>query len=174
MHPSAVKFAILGLVALVASLVAAHGAAVVSSADAFGSDANAFTIGFVGIANAGNGDDAGAGGGVYSSPYGGVSYGYRMGVTEVPQDWITKATNLGMTNVTAGAWAGLQPAANMTWHESAAFVNWLNTSTGHHVAYQLDPGNTTLTLWSSAEAWQVGGENLYRHKDSYYFLPSEG
>jgi hypothetical protein len=32
---------------------------------------------------------------------------------------------------------------------------------------------TALTLWSSAQAWQVGGQNLYRHKDAYYFLPSE-
>ena len=23
------------------------------------------------------------------------------------------------------------------------------------------------------DAWQAGGENLYRHKDAYYFLPSE-
>jgi formylglycine-generating enzyme required for sulfatase activity len=78
-----------------------------------------------------------------------------------------------MTNVTAGAWTGGQPAANMTWYEAAAFVNFLNTSTGHQAAYQLDASNTTMTLWSSAQAWQVGGENLYRHKDAFYFLPSE-
>jgi len=96
-----------------------------------------------------------------------------MGVTEVSQDWITKATNLGMANVTAGAWAGNQPAANMTWYEAAAFVNWLNTSTGRPAAYQLNGTNTALTLWSSGQAWQAGGENLYRHKDAYYFLPSE-
>ena len=31
-----------------------------------------------------------------------------------------------------------------------------------------------MTLWSSEEAWQIGaGKNLYRHKDAYYFLPSE-
>jgi formylglycine-generating enzyme required for sulfatase activity len=55
----------------------------------------------------------------------------------------------------------------------AAFQNWLNTSTGHQAAYNLDLGLTALTPWSSAEAWQVGGENLFRHKDAYYFLPSE-
>ena len=142
-------------------------------ADTFGSGGNAFTIDFVTIGNPGNADDAGAGGGLYSSPYGGVPYVYNMGVTEVSQDWITKATNLGMTNVTAGAWAGNQPAANMTWFEAAAFVNFLNTSTGHQAAYQLDVGNTTLTVWTSGQAWQAGGENLYRHKDAYYFLPSE-
>ena len=143
-------------------------------ADTFGSGANTFTIDFVDIGNPGNGDDLGAGGGSYSSPYGGVAYTYRMGVTEVPQDWITKATNLGMTNVTAGAWTGSQPAANMTWYEAAAFVNWLNTSTGHQAAYDLTySGGWSMTLWSSAQAWQAGGENLYRHKDAYYFLPSE-
>ena len=142
-------------------------------ADTFGSGGNAFTIDFVPIGNAGNANDAGAGGGLYSSPYGGVSYGFNMGVTEVSQDWITKATNLGMANVTAGAWAGNQPAANMTWYEAAAFVNWLNTSTGRPAAYQLNGTNTLLTLWSSGQAWQAGGENLYRHKDAYYFLPSE-
>jgi hypothetical protein len=143
-------------------------------ADTFGSGANTFTIDFVTIGNPGNGDDAGAGGGVYDSPYGGVPYVYNMGVTEVSQDWITKATNLGMTNVTAGAWTGNQPAANMTWYEAAAFVNWLNDQrTPGLKAYNLNPTNTSLTLWSSADAWQLGGENLYRHKDAYYFLPSE-
>ncbi len=143
-------------------------------ADNFGSGGNAFAIDFVNIGNAGNADDSGAGGGSYSSPYGGVSYTYRMGVTEVPQDWITKSTNLGMTNVAAGAWTGSQPAANMDWYEAAAFVNFLNTSTGHQAAYNLTfSGSWSMTLWSSGDAWQLDGENLYRHKDAYYFLPSE-
>jgi len=144
-----------------------------SSADTFGSGPNTFNIDFVNIGNAGNANDTGAGGGSYSSPYGGVSYNYRMGVTEVPQDWIAKATNLGLSNVTAGAWTGNQPAANISWYQAAAFVNFLNTSTGHQAAYQLDAGATALTLWSSVQAWQAGGENLYRHKDAFYFLPSE-
>ena len=63
------------------------------------------------IGNADNADDAGAEGGRYSSSDGGVSYGSRMGTYEISQDAITKATNLGMTNGTAGAWAGGQPAA---------------------------------------------------------------
>lgn len=142
-------------------------------ADNFGSGANTFTIDFVNIGNAGNADDTGDGGGSFSSPYGGVSYNYRMGVTEVSQDWITKATNLGVTNLGGGAWTDSQPAATMTWYQAAAFVNYLNTSTGHHAAYQIDAGVTALTPWSSAQAWQLDGENLYRHKDAYFFLPSE-
>lgn len=144
-----------------------------AQADTFGSGGNAFTIDFVTIGNPGNANDAGAGGGIYSRLYGGVSYSYRMGVTEVPQNWITNATNLGLANVTAGAWTGGLPAANMTWYEAAAFVNWLNVSTSHQAAYQLNAGATALTLWSSAQAWQLDGQNLYRHKDAYYFLPSE-
>ena len=103
-------------------------------ADTFGSGTNTFTVGFVNIGNAGNGDDLGAGGGLYSSPYGGVAYDYRMAVTEVPQDWITKATNLGAADLGHGAYTGMQPAVNMDWFQMAGFVNWLNTSTGHHAA----------------------------------------
>jgi formylglycine-generating enzyme len=150
-------------------------AAIVPSPDSFGTPGNQFNIDFAFVGNAGNGSDAGAGGGSYSSPYGSVSYNYRIGLTEVSQDWITKATNSGMTNVSAGAWTGSQPAANMTWYEAAAFVNWLNTSTGHQAAYDLTwTGSAwTMNLWNSTEAWQAGGQNLYRHKDAYYFLPSE-
>jgi hypothetical protein len=143
-------------------------------ADTFGSGTNTFTIDFVDIGNPGNGDDRGAGGGSYSSPHGGVDYIYRMGVTEVPQDWITKATRLGMTSVTAGAWTGSRPAANMTWYEGAAFVNWLNTSKGYQPAYDLTfSGGWKMKLWTNSQAWQAGGQNLYRHKDAFYFLPSE-
>ena len=152
-------------------------------ADTFGSGSNAFTINFVTIGNAGNGNDraldntnntpGNPSDDEYASPLGGVAYVFRMGVTEVPQDWIDKATNLGLTGVTAGAWTGMQPATSVYWYEAAAFVNWLNTSTGHQAAYQLSNGNTTPMLWTSAQAWQAGGENLYRHKDAYYFLPSD-
>lgn len=143
-------------------------------ADTFGSGANTFTIPFVTIGNAGNSDDAGAGGGVDSSPYGGVSYEYRMGVYEVPLDAITKATALGLANVSAGGSSPDHPAVDIGWYDAAAFVNWLNTSTGHQAAYNLSfSGFWSMSLWSSAEAWQAGGENLFRHKDAFYFLPSE-
>ena len=142
-------------------------------ADSFGNGGNAFTLEFVNIGNAGNTDDLGAGGGSYSSPYGGVPYAYRMGTFEISQDAITKATASGVLNLGGGAWSATQSAASMTWFQAAAFVNYLNTSTGHQAAYQLDLGNTTLTVWSSGQAWQAGGENLYRNKDAYYFLPNE-
>jgi hypothetical protein len=152
-------------------------------ADSFGSGGNAFTIDFVNIGNAGNADDRARDNtnntpgdpndDEYATPYGGVPYAYRMGTLEISQDQITKATAGGLSGVTAGPWSGSQPAAAMTWYEAAAFVNWLNTSTGHQAAYNLT-GVTSLTLWDGpTQAWQLGGENLYRHKNAYYFLPSE-
>ena len=144
-----------------------------SRADVFGSGANTLTLEFVTIGNAGNADDAGAGGGSYSTPYGGVSYGYRMGTYEISQDAIEKATAGGLASVVAGAHTGNEPAANMTWYEAAAFVNWLNDQrTPGLKAYNLT-GVSSLTPWASVDAWQAGGENLFRHKDAYYFLPSE-
>jgi formylglycine-generating enzyme required for sulfatase activity len=97
-----------------------------------------------------------------------------MGIYEISQDAITKATASGMANVTAGAWTGNQPAATISWYEAAAFVNWLNTSTGKQAAYNLTfSGSWSMTLWSSGQAWTAGGENLYRNKNAFYFLPSE-
>jgi len=128
---------------------------------------NTFAIDFIDIGNAGNAAD--------TTGYGAIPYQYRIGKYEIPQDAITKATASGMANVTAGAWTGNQPAANINWYEAAAFVNWLNTSTGKTAAYDLawDGSAWSMNLWSSGQAWQVGGENLYRNKDAYYFLPSD-
>ncbi len=139
-------------------------------ADTFGNGANTFEIEFVSIGNPNNPDDTTG----TPSPAGKVEYAYRMGKYEISQEMIGKATDSGMTNVTAGAWSGTQPAANVSWYEAAAFVNWLNTSEGHQAAYDLTwtGSSWSMGLWSSADAWQKGGENLFRHKDAYYFLPS--
>ena len=142
-------------------------------ADTFGVGPDGFTMDFVNIGNPGNADDSGAGGGSFFAPYGGVTYNFRMGVTEVSQAMITKATAGGLTNVLAGDWVGTgQPGTSVTWFEAAHFANWLNTTTGHQAAYNLT-GPATLTPWLSGQAWQLGGENLFRNKDAYYFLPNE-
>jgi formylglycine-generating enzyme required for sulfatase activity len=119
------------------------------------------------IGDAGNAAD--------TTTYGAVSYNYRMSIYEISHNAITKATASGMTHVTAGPWLYDRPAATINWFETAAFVNWLNTSTGHQAAYNLSWNGTawSMALWSSGQAWQAGGENLYRHKDAHYFLPSE-
>ena len=148
-----------------------------AQADTFGSGNNTFTIDFVGVGNAGNANDAGAGGGSYFSDYGGVGYDYRMGTYEISQDMITKATNLGMNNVMAGAHTGDEPAADISWYEAAAFVNWLNEQVGAHAAYNLSfSSGWSMTLWGVSDQASTGvdsGTNPYRHKDAYYFLPSE-
>lgn len=138
-----------------------------AQADNFGTSGNEFTIDFVNIGNAGNAAD--------TTSYGAVPYEYRVGKYEISQDAITKATASGMANVTAGPWTGSQPATEISWFEAAAFVNWLNTSTGKTAAYDLawDGSEWSMNLWSSADAWQAGGENLYRNKGAFYFLPSE-
>ena len=138
-----------------------------AQADTFGTSGNEFTIDFVNIGNAGNAAD--------TTGYGAVPYEYRVGTYEISQNAIDKATASGMANVTAGAWTGSRPAANISWYEAAAFVNWLNTSTGKTAAYDLawDGSAWSMNLWSSGDAWQLGGENLYRNKDAFYFLTSE-
>jgi len=138
-----------------------------AQADTFGTSGNEFTIDFVNIGNAGNAAD--------TTSYGAVPYEYRASIYEITQDAITKATASGMANVTAGPWTGNQPAANISWYEAAAFVNFLNTSTGNTAAYDLtfSNGSWSMALWSSGQAWTEGGENLYRNKDAFYFLPSE-
>ncbi|MEX1111355.1 MAG: SUMF1/EgtB/PvdO family nonheme iron enzyme [Chthoniobacterales bacterium] len=139
----------------------------VASSDTFGSGANTFTIDFVDIGNTNNAAD--------TTGYGAVPYEYRMGTYEISQNAIDKATASGLTNVTAGAWIGIDPAANISWYEAAAFVNWLSDSTGKQKAYDLtfSNGSWSMALWSNGLAWTAGGTNLYRHKDAQYFLPSE-
>ena len=132
-----------------------------------------FRIDFVVIGNPGNVDD--------NTGYGGLPYRYRMGVYEVSEDMITKANTAGSLGITKDNRGVNKPATSVSWNEAARFVNWLNTSQGHPAAYQFStqPGdagydpNENITPWSSGEAWQLGGENLFRHKDAHYFLPSE-
>ena len=138
-----------------------------AQADTFGGGTtNEFNVDFVSISQTNNLAD--------TTGYGAVPYNYRAGTYEISQLQITKATQIGMANVSAGAWTGSQPAANMSWYEAAAFVNFLNTNSGKTAAYNLTfTTNWSMALWSSEQAWTAGGTNLYRNKDAYYFLPSE-
>ena len=139
-----------------------------AQADTFGGGTtNEFTVDFVSISQTNNTAD--------TNGYGAVPYNYRVGRYEISQLQVTKATQIGMANVSAGAWTGSQPAADITWYEAAAFVNFLNTNLGKTAAYNLTFSNSqwTMAVWSSEQAWTAGGTNLYRHKDAFYFLPSE-
>lgn len=143
-------------------------------ADTFGTGSDAFTIDFVHIGNPGNPADTTGD----PNPVGAVPYTYRMGTYEVSRDMITKANSAGGLGITMddmtiyGGNGAARPATGVSWFEAAAFVNWLNTSTGHKPAYHFDQ-NGDFTLWSVGEAWTKGGQNLYRNKDAYYFLPSD-
>jgi formylglycine-generating enzyme required for sulfatase activity len=163
------RTAFLVVAALFAALVSTNriSAQIIATSDTFGSGGNAFSIDFVSIGNTDNAAD--------TTGRGAVPYEFRVGTYEITQDAITKATASGMANVTAGAWTGNQPAANISWYDAAAFVNWLNTSTGKTAAYDLAWNGSawSMNLWSSEQAWTAGGTNLYRNKDAYYFLPSE-
>ena len=172
----------------VAAIVAALGS--VASADNFGTVGNEFTIDFVPI----SGDASGANGtniSQYSSGESGYrtftdpGSDYRMGVHEITNDqWNKFKASLGMdvTGFPSTAYdeapdsAGPDvPVNNTSWYEAAQFVNWLNTFTGHHAAYNFSyeqgTASYSLGIWAAADA--AGGTNLYRHKDAFYYLPTE-
>jgi len=127
-----------------------------------------FIMDFVFVGNTTNVDD--------DTNYGAVPYSYRVGKYEVSEAMIdaynTANPSILITKDTRGA---DKPATSVSWNEAARFVNWLNTSQGYQAAYKFDTNgfNDNIALWTPAEAWQQGGENLYRHKDAKYFLPSE-
>jgi formylglycine-generating enzyme required for sulfatase activity len=114
----------------------------------------------------------------------GVNHVYRMGTYEITNDqWnkFTAAYGTVVGNPSSAYDRGAVytradfAASNVSWYEAAQFVNWLNTSTGHHAAYKFTgtqgTGDYTYAAWNAAEAAQ--GTNLYRHKDAFYYLPTE-
>ena len=132
----------------------------------FGSGENQFQIEFVRIGNPGNAaDDTG---------FGSVSYTYNLGKYEISRDQINKANEAGELGITFsdmssfGGNRGLLPASGISWYEAAKFVNYLNTSQGKQAAYNFD-GSGNFQLWGVG---QYSGNNQYRHKDAYYFLPN--
>ena len=148
---------------------------IAAQADTFGAGGNQFDIDFVGISGDTN----------PTSGYGIVDGDYRMGTLEITNDQYAKfAAELGVP--VAGDpsnaydespyFTGADvPSNEVSWYEAAQFVNWLNTSTGHQAAYKFTgtqgTGGYALDTWSPAEA--DGGTNLYRHKDAFYYLPTE-
>ena len=136
----------------------------------FGSGGNTFDMTFVEIGSPNNADDTtGA-----PSPAGKVEYTYQMGKYEVSEDMIEKFNASQSLEITKDTRGTNKPATSVTWNEAARFVNWLNTSQGFQAAYNFTTAgvNDDIALWTSAEAWQLGGENLYRHRDAQYWLPS--
>jgi len=149
----------------------------------FGTGANRFTIDFVTMPG-----DAGDLGSWSADNYtfSGVNRDdYRIGLYEITNDqWNKFRTELGVpvTGSPSDAyddspyWLETNVPTNMvSWYEAAQFVNWLNTSTGHHAAYKFTgmqgQSDYAFDTWDSSEA--VGNTNLYRHKDAFYYLPTE-
>jgi formylglycine-generating enzyme required for sulfatase activity len=155
----------------------------VAAADIFGSGANQFTIDFVSIPGDTNP--------ISSIPAGdgfmfkGVANDYRMGTYEISNDqWMKFKAAYGTVTgsepyVYKYDYAQYYPADIPTiwvsWYKAAQFVNYLNISTGHQAAYRFTgsqgTSDYTFATWSTTEA--AGGTNLYRHKDAFYFLPTE-
>lgn len=141
-------------------------------ADTFGS----VSLDFVDVGNAGNGDEGGSG--PRSAGRGGVNYDYRISKYEITYQNVVDS---GVSCLYPSPFTGNQPAANVSWYDAAAFVNWMNTSTGHHEAYDLsistDGYDTrSMNLWGASSQASTGadsGTNAFRHKDAQYFLPSE-
>ncbi len=154
-------------------------------ADDFGTGVNQFSLHFVPI----SGDAGDLGSWPAGSGYtftGANRDDYRIGTFEITNDqWVKFKNNLGVPvtgdpssayNVGDSYWTGTNvPTNNASWYEAAQFVNWLNTSAGHQAAYKFTgtqgTGGYTLDTWSAAEA--DNGTNLYRHKDAFYYMPTE-
>ncbi len=138
---------------------------------------------FVEIGDAGNDAFDGVGS-QYPFPAGAVSYEYDMGKHEISRGMISAYNSLHgtansrqitMADMTGGGGNGVdKPATGVSWNEAARFVNWLNISQGFQAAYNFSTSgvNDNIALWDSGDAWQDGGENLFRHKNAMYWLPS--
>jgi formylglycine-generating enzyme len=136
----------------------------------FGSGSNQFTMEFVTIGNPNNVDDTTG----FPNPAGKVEYTYRMGKFEVSESMITKFNASQSIQVSNSARGPDKPTSSISWNSAARFVNWLNTSQGYQAAYNFTTSgsNDPISLWNATDAWQLGGQNLYRHKDARYWLPS--
>ena len=154
-----------GALATVASLAAPSYAGVVT----FGSDGNQFNMEFVTIGNPGNANDTTG----VPSPAGAVGYTYDIGKFEVSADMITKFNASQSLQIFMHSTGPNKPATSISWNRAARFVNWLNTSTGNHVAYKFTTSgdNDNIDLWASGDAgYDVN--NKYRNSSAKYVLPS--
>jgi len=138
-------------------------------ADTFGTGGNQFSIQFTSIGNTAQAADPATG-------YGAVEYNYQLSTYTISQNQLDSAILGGLSNVQVGGspWSGDRPAANISWYQAAAFVNWLNNTTGHQAAYNLtySGGAYTQALWQSGQAG-YNPSNPFRNSLALYVLPSE-
>ena len=103
-----------------------------------------------------------------------MNYNYSIGTYDISQNQLNAATANGLQGVAGGAWSGDQPAANVSWYQAAAFVNFLNTSQGYQAAYNLtySGGAYTMALWQSGDSG-YDASNPFRNSLALFVLPSE-
>jgi formylglycine-generating enzyme required for sulfatase activity len=166
------------ILATAAVALLALGCGFVTRADTFGSGANQFTLDFVTISGTTN----------PTSGYGIVNHDYRMGTYEITNDQWNKftASHGAVTGSPSSAYDSIfydwgtgttnVPTNNVSWYETAQFVNWLNTSTGHQAAYKFmgTQGSSDYTFvgWIASDVG-YDASNPYRNQNAYYFLPNE-
>jgi len=108
--------------------------------------------------------------------FGAVTVNYRISKFAIRESYIDLYNTATTPTLTGSDNRGDdKPATSISWNAAARFVNWLNAIEGEQVAYRFTTGgyNDNITLWDSADAWTIDGENSYRHKDCKYFLPSD-
>jgi len=140
-------------------------------ADTFGSGSNTFAVAFSTVGDPGN-----AGNATTTGTFGAVPYIFQIGTYDISVNQLNAAVANGLQGMPASQTnAGDQPAAQISWYQAAAFVNWLNTSQGYTPAYNLtySGGFYTMALWTGSNIWTTGGTNPYRNANCYYFLPNE-
>jgi len=135
-------------------------------ADTFGSGADQFTLDFITIGNTNQAADPATG-------YGSVPYTYAMGVYTISQNQLNSAAANGLQGVPGGAYSNDQPASDVSWYQAAAFVNFLNTSKGYSLAYNLtySGGVYSMSLWQSGESG-YDPSNPFRNSQAVFVLPS--
>jgi len=162
----------------------------IASADTFGTEGNQFTIDFVSISG-----DASSANGMNISQYspGDSKYrtftdpgsDYRMGTYEITNDQWSKFSDSYGT-VTGSPSNAYQQSATFTgtnvstnevsWYETAQFVNYLNTSKGYSPAYKftgtLGTNDYTYAFWDIADVG-YDSDNPFRNSNAFYFLPTE-
>ena len=142
-------------------------------ADTFGRGENTFEIEFVTIGDPGNSDDLDNSPNSYRGrpespiPVGGVDYVYRMGKYEISREQVEKANVNGDLGITLFDMSEYDangpgyPATGITSFDAARFANWLNTSSGHNVAYKFEEGQ--FQLWGPSDAG-YDTENPFRNR----------
>jgi formylglycine-generating enzyme required for sulfatase activity len=140
----------------VTALVAALGSA--ASAADITHDGTTISMDFVTVGNAGNTADA--------TSYGGVDYNYRIGKYEVTENQWDAVSGASTTDLLddPGYWSGDQPVAEISWHESAMFCNWLTSGDVAQGAYAIN-GSGVVTAIDRADAVSTYG--------TVYVIPTE-